>query len=231
VWLYALVDLKIWRSHGIILIPAAALEAILHYKMLPLFGIVWLCYAPALFQRTKAGGWLQHFEQRRRRFLILACSSGISLCLVSAVRQRFWQVEVPQVAGEVSYPVGAVNYLADHHFRGNIMAPFRKGAYVSWKLYPNVKVSLDSRYEVAYSEDWIERVFRFYEAREGWADTLAAYPTDVVLAPTSSPILPQLRQAGWKAVYADGQFELDARPGLQLPACDSTGQHFSGVFP
>ena len=230
-WLYALVDLKIWRTHGIMLIPAAAIEAILHYKMLPLFAIVWLCYAPALFQQTKAGGWLQHFEQRRRRFLILACSAAISLCIISAVRQRFWQVEVPQVPGEVSYPVGAVNYLADHHFQGNIMAPFRKGAYVSWKLYPNVRVSIDSRYEVAYSEAWVERVFRFYEAREGWADTLAAYPTDVVLAPTSSPVLPQLRQVGWKAVYVDGQFELDARPGLQPPACDSTGQHFSGVFP
>ena len=231
VWLYALIDLQSWRTHGILLIPAAAIEAILHFKMLPLFGIVWLCYAPALFQRTKAGGWLQQFEQRRQRFLIFACSSAIGLCLISAVQQRFWRVEVPQVAGEVSYPVGAVNYLGDHHFRGNIMVPFRKGAYVSWKLYPNAEVSIDSRYEVAYSEDWIERVFRFYEDREGWADTLAAYPTDLVLAPTSSPVLPHLRQLGWKAVYVDGQFELDARPGLQLPACDPTDQHFSGVFP
>jgi hypothetical protein len=53
VWLYALIDLQSWRTHGILLIPAAAIEAILHFKMLPLFGIVWLCYAPRCFKEPR----------------------------------------------------------------------------------------------------------------------------------------------------------------------------------
>jgi hypothetical protein len=242
--IYALTKSKTWRTPGILLLAATAIEALLHRKMLPFFAIAWLAYVPASFQgtslgtssnRSSASQWLEQFAQKRRRFLILAWTALITACLVSAIHLKFWQVEVPQIAGDLSYPVGAVDYLAAQNFHGNIMVPFRPGAYVSWKLYPNIKVSVDSRYEVAYPDEWVERVFRFYEAgqggKEGWRETLNAYPTDLVLVPRSASVLAPLHKLGWKTVYVDAQFELAARPGLELSAVDRSADSFSGVFP
>ena len=98
------------------------------------------------------------------------------------------------------------------------MTPFDWGGYVSWKLFPAVKVSLDGRYEVAYPA-WLEdESYRFYVAEDGWRDVLTKYPTDLVLAPTALPIAHSLASAGdWRRVYGDGIFELFARPGLRLP--------------
>jgi hypothetical protein len=233
--LYAFVKTKTWRISGVLLLAATAIEAILHRKMLPFFAITWICYVPAYLQKTAAGEWLQRFAQKRDRFLVLGWTALIAVCLVSAVRLKFWKAEVPQDAGDLSYPVGAADYLAARQFHGNVMVPFRAGAYVSWKLYPNAKVSLDSRYEVAYPNDWVERVFRFYEARQGtnedWRETLNAYPTDLVLAPRNAPVLPLLHELNWKPVYKDAQFELAARPGLQLPIEDHGAESLAGSFP
>jgi hypothetical protein len=232
---YVLAKLKTWRAEGVLLLAATAIEAILHRKMLPFFAIAWLDYVPAYFQGTAGGFWLQQFTLKRRRFLVLAWTAIIVVGLFSAVRLKFWRDDVPQAAGELSYPVGAVDYLAAHQFHGNIMVPFRQGAYVSWKLYPAVKVSVDSRYEVAYPDDWVERVFRFYEARQGtneeWHETLNAYPTDLVLAPRGAPLLPLLHELAWQPVYVDAQFELAARPGLQLPEVHRKSEVLSGSFP
>jgi len=248
VLVYAFAESKAWRTPGVLLLAATAIEAILHRKMLPFFAITWLCFVPAYFQKTTAGQGLVQFAHKRRRFVVLAWTALFAVCLVSAIRLKFWQVEVPQagvpeVAGDLSYPVGAVDYLAAHQFHGNVMVPFRAGAYVSWKLCPNARVSIDSRYEVAYPNDWVERVFRFYEARQGangrangraeedWQETLNAYPTDLVLAPKNAPVLPLLHSLSWKPVYEDQQFEVVARPGLQLPAVDRSAETFSGTFP
>ncbi len=235
VLLYAFNKTRTWQTPGVLVLAATAIEAVLHRKMLPFFAISWICYVPAYFQKTAAGGWLQQFAQKRSRFLVLGWTVLTAICLVSAVHLQFWKAEVPQVAGDLSYPVGAVDYLARQHFHGNVMVPFRAGAYVSWKLYPDARVSVDSRYEVAYPNDWVERVFRFYEAGEGtfedWRETLNAHPTDLVLAPKSAPVLPLLHELAWKPVYEDAQFELAARPGLQLPTEDHRADSFLGSFP
>jgi hypothetical protein len=231
-----LAKLKTWAAPGMLLLAATSAGAFLHRKMLPFFAITWLCYVPGYFQDAGGGEWLEQFARKRRRFLLYIWTIVIGVCLVSAIRLKFWQAEVPQAgapqaAGDLSYPVGAVDYLAAQRFHGNIMVPFRPGAYVSWKLYPNVKVSIDSRYEVAYPDEWVERVFRFYEARAGWSETLNAYPTDLVLAPRSAPVLRLLQELSWKPVYVDAQFEIAARPGLQLPVVDRSSEIFSGSFP
>ena len=231
VFLYSLAESKPSPTSGVLLIAASGIEAVLHRKMLPFFAITWLCYVPEYFQRTPAGRWLQQFAQRRTRFLLLAWAVTVAVCVTAAIRQKFWEVEVPQVSGEASYPVGAVDYLAAQKFRGSVMVPFRTGAYVSWKLYPAVKVSMDSRYDVAYPKEWVERMFGFYEAAEGWRQTLNTYPTDLVLVPETARVRPLLRELGWNPVYVDAQFELYARPGVQLPAVDRRAGAFSGVFP
>ena len=138
---------------------------------------------------------------------------------------------MPQSDSTFAYPVGAVEYLAQQHFAGNLMVPFRQGAYVSWKLFPAVKVSIDSRYEVAYSEDWIDRTFRLYAAGPSWQETLIAYPTDLALIPKTSPVAGVIEQSGWQIVYLDREFEIFSRPGIVLPLSNQSAETFTGAFP
>ena len=98
---------------------------------------------------------------------------------------------------------------------------------LSWKLFPAVKVSVDSRYEVAYPEDWVRQTLQFYAAEQDWQETLTAYPTDLVLVPQISPVARVIQQSGWHEVYLDREFEIFARPRLDLPFSNQSSQSFT----
>jgi len=225
--LYCLRSVGIRKLVGILPLAATAVEAMLHRKLLPLFAIAWLCYMPFYLSQTAAGGWIVQFVQRRTRFTVAAWAPFGCASVVAAIRQKPWELSVPQPI----YPVGAVNYLREQSFSGNLMVPFRLGAYVSWKLFPAVKVSLDSRYEETYPNNVVESVFRFYEASPGWQAALDAYPTDVVLVPRETAVAEKMMEVGWRRVYRDREFELFARPGRSLPEEDRSAVSFRGTFP
>src|SRR5262249_5369267 len=136
------------QARGVPFLAATAAVAAMHRKLLPLFAIAWLCYVPPYVQTTRAARWWRGFADRRRTFLLSAWSFVTCTCAVAVYHDQIWELQVPQPL----YPVGAVEYLGKEKFKGNLMVPFRIGAYVSWKLYPAVKVSVDSRYEVAYPD-------------------------------------------------------------------------------
>ena len=217
-----------WRgSPGVFILAATAVEAAIHRKLLPLFAVAWLCYVPRYFQETALGEWWIEFAQRRWRFLSAAWIMIACVCMAAAIRQKPWDLAVPQPL----YPVGPVEYLAKQKFAGNLMVPFRQGAYVSWRLYPAVKVSLDSRYEVAYPDTIVKQIFEFYEGRPDWLSTLREFPTDAVLIPRDAPISRLMQQTDWRRVYTDQQFQIYARPDSRLPAQDWSSTSFQGVFP
>ncbi len=225
--LYCVWAVGIRNLAGILPLASTALEALLHRKLLPLFAIAWLCYVPFYLQQTAVGRWVAEFVERRARFAVAAWTLLACASLVAAIRQRPWELSVPQPI----YPVGAVNYLREQSFSGNLMVPFRVGAYVSWKLFPAVKVSLDSRYEETYPNRVVESVFHFYEGQPDWQSTLDAYPTDAVLVPRVSPLAQKMMQTGWRRVYRDREFELCIRAGVSLPEEDRSAMSFRGSFP
>ncbi len=228
---YAVAKIGIRRAPGLLMLIATAVQATLHFKLVPLFAIAWISHVPAYVQKTPIGQWIANFTQRRFAFVLSVWLLVTAISITDAIRWQFWRMRVPQSPNTFSYPVGAVEYLSQQHFRGNVMVPFRQGAYVSWKLFPAVKVSVDSRYEVAYAEEWVERTFQFYAAEPGWQDTLSAYPTDLVLVPQISPVARVIQRSGWHAVYMDREFEIFARPGLDLPFSNQSSQTFAGAFP
>jgi hypothetical protein len=213
------------------MVIATAVQATLHFKLMPLFAIAWISHVPAYLQQTPIGQWITSFAQRRFAFVLSIWLLVTAIYLTDAFRWRFWRMRVPQSNITFAYPVGAVDYLAQQHFVGNLMVPFRQGAYVSWKLFPAVKVSVDGRYEVAYPEDWVLRTFQFYAAEPGWQETLTTYPTDLVLIPQISPVARMIQQNGWHEVYLDREFEIFARPGLDLPFSNQSSETFTGAFP
>jgi hypothetical protein len=43
------------------------------------------------------------------------------------------------------YPAGVVDYLRARHVTANMVTPFELGAFVSWNLFPSLKVSMDGQ--------------------------------------------------------------------------------------
>jgi len=178
---------------------------------------------------------LRDISDRHRRKLILVWGIVAACGLSGIAIQQPWRLRIPAREGEqkeVAYPVGAVEYLREARFQGNLMTPFVVGAFVTWELHPAVKVSLDGRYEVAYPPGALEEQRKFYGAEPGWREILEKYPADAVLARASKGVSRALREeTSWSIVYQDDVYEIHARPGLTLPRVDRRGHKLSGTFP
>ncbi len=203
-----------------------------------LFAIVWLAHVPVWIAQTPLGEGISRFTIVRRAFLTrLAAVIGVFMFVSTLVSGAFdLRINTepnpdPDVI-QVAFPAGATRYLEETHFRGNVLTHFNTGSFVSWSNFPNVKVGLDSRYEVAYPPDVVADVQDFYLAHANWKTALTKYPTDLALVAGSRKIAELMRtETDWKRVYRDDGFELYARPGLDLPVVDRSGQLIVARFP
>jgi hypothetical protein len=221
----ALVAYALWRGRargakGLVILTITALAALRANRMLPIFAVAWLTYVPALLRRSPFPELVASGARRHPRAARLAAGALTLVFLSLLGLARPWNLEVPaRPAGptgnaQLAYPVGAVEFLRTSGFRGNLMTTFETGAYVSWKLHPSVKVSLDSRYEAAYPEAVFENVLAFYAGRTRPEEVLERYGADAVLVPPGNATL--RARLTWPRVYEDGSFAVFARPGLAL---------------
>jgi hypothetical protein len=206
---------------------------------------VWICYVPALLEPTGLGAWVRKLWDRRAGMLATGAIIVGCFGVLVAVHNRFWQLQVPTDASQsdLIYPAGALAHLERHEFRGNVMVPFEVGSFVSWKMYPKVKVSLDGRFEVAYPVDALAENIDFYRARPGWKEVLSKYATDAVLVRRSDRLDEVLDAAvatgdgplarQWQRVYRDDGFSLFLRSDWaeRIPAVDLTGREIIASYP
>lgn len=224
-----------WRAvPGLPIVAVLAIEAMAHQRHAVLYAIAWTCYVPAWMQGSAQAEIFARLLNRRSPVAValwgLIAAFGIG-CAVSA---RPWKLSVPANPGDdprLTYPAGAVDYLVDNGFRGNLMVPFTAGAYVLWKAHPQVKVSIDSRYEVAYQHGVFEEHARFYGARDGWEEVLRMYATDAVLVPRLARVAQHMPPPGWERAYRDDAFDVYVRDAVPLPVVDLSGQRLRGRFP
>jgi hypothetical protein len=218
---------------GIVVLCMTAAAGALHQRMLPFYAIAWTYYVPGYLLAADFGPRLKSLFERPPFPLQAAWIMAAIFFLNVAVTYRPWVLDVPGEGktGEVVFPTGAIQYLADQDFRGNAMVPFEYGAYASWKLYPAVRVAVDSRYEVAYPSAWVDEIFRFYRAGAGWRQTLDGHPTDVIVMPPSGPLARAVAGLGWQRVYLDRSYAIYARPGLNLPQVDIHDRVVAARFP
>lgn len=206
-----------WRNAtGIGIVLLLMLASIRTNRITMFYGLAFLCTVPALLQGSPVALW---GERTLRRFstALLPATAILALLLagVAATRQPF-QILVPAHAlpawgQHVVYPVAAVDYLRQQQFRGNLMVSFPIGAYVMWKLHPNVKISMDSRYEVAYPPLLVEQFIELYRSGAGASEILRTYPHDALLVEADSPLRQAVEtDARWNLVYSDPVYRIYA---------------------
>lgn len=225
------------RMQGLAIVLVLAYLALRHQRHASLYAVAWMCYVPAWLRRTPIEELLELHWTRRRVEITTAFASIAVACVFATKVDDLLHVRIPThprqvAAGSAVYPAGAVEYLRDQNFRGNVMTPFEAGSYVMWHLWPNVKVGLDSRYEVAYQPGVAERIMAMYDGSPGWRETLEAYPTEVILIANTDPLLQLLaNETSWQRVYCDDAYALFARPGVKLPFVDHAHEPLNVRFP
>jgi hypothetical protein len=218
------------------LVLVTALVAIKSQRMLPFYAVAWFCYVPGALSGTPIGWGARRLWCRRARLLAVVWSLVALVFAGLAWTLQPWQLVVPGqpmqgLGSTMYYPVGGVEYLRRQEFRGNLMTPFEWGAYVSWRL-PQVKISMDGRYEVAFPRELADELYAFYMGREGWEAVLDKYPTDAILVPKRLPLARRLPEVpGWYRCYQDDAFEIYSRTTVKLPITDARGIEFFDAFP
>ena len=106
------------------------------------------------------------------------------------------------------FPVGAVEWLRAQRVTGKLLVDFNTGSYALWRLYPNMKISTDGRYEECYPHETVrDNALAFRpELETGRAALERIDPTHILLPSTHG-----IRNAdsafgeGWTIVYRDPQ--------------------------
>jgi hypothetical protein len=237
IYFYTLLRGSSRRFPGVLITGMLLVATAKAHKVIPFYALAWAFHVPATFACTALARRIEEsFDRNARRIGVVAVVVAGILLAGFLTPTRWW----PVIPGEVSssidnlcFPVGPVEYLKRIGFRGNLMNFFPHGGYISWKLYPNVKVSVDSRYEVAYAAQDVDRNFAlFRHGTASLAGELQRLPrTDLILIDTRLPVARQADQLrGWTRVYVDRTFALYSRPGLELPKEDRNGQRIVGSF-
>jgi len=80
-------------------------------------------------------------------------------------------------------PVREADILSRAGVKGNLASPFPWGSYLSWRLFPKVKVSMDGRYETTYPESTFDLNTAFFDhdVKSDWFKLCRSYKVDFVI--------------------------------------------------
>jgi hypothetical protein len=121
------------------------------------------------------------------------------------------------------HPCQAVGFMREGRIAGNVYVPLQWGSYVTWHLYPAVRVSMDGRNISLFPRDMVRESLEFYLSSHPDLETPLRYDTDFLLVPTSFSRLDALEaDTRWTAIHRDSDAVLFKRAdGRELPAASS----------
>jgi len=144
----------------------------------------------------------------RRSWFVLRGLALLPVCLIFFV---VYSDPLPaiRIDGTVlgpKHPCGAVAFLRDQGAQGNLYNPLWWGAYITWELYPSVRVSMDGRNVSLFPDEMVLENMKFYTDDVNRADLDAPfrYATDFLVVPADAPVLPRVQaDSRWRRMYTD----------------------------
>ena len=188
-----------WRRWDFVLVFLAALFSVRYQRHMPLFAIA---AAPFLAQGVeKVNHWI---EGRAREWVLALGIVAVALWQLHWMGGIHLQHRFQLVMSREEYPIQAVDFLRRNGVRGNLAVPFDWGEYLIWKLYPEVRVSVDGRYTTAYPMEVIQDSWEWMRGGKGWKRLLERYPTEIALTNRYHPVTALLRKdPEWVYIYSD----------------------------
>ena len=112
-------------------------------------------------------------------------------------------------------PAGALAFMQQHGLHGNILPQFEWGSYLLWHMGDALKVYIDPRGELVYTDQQEGDYARFFYGMDGAQSLLDAYPHDYVLMGVRSKGCDLVRKdPRWHLLYSDQTAALFGRATL-----------------
>jgi len=123
-----------------------------------------------------------------------------------------------------NFPIGAVEWLRAQGTQGRLLVDFNNGSYALWRLFPNMKISVDGRYEECYPTQTVrDNALAFQPDLEiGRAALERLDPTHILLASNHGIENPEAVFGDeWRVVYSDPRAVILAH-GTSVAATSTT---------
>jgi hypothetical protein len=180
-----------------------AFASIRHVPMLALWAIPVL----ALLAQAVADSWA---KARTWQAGWLAAGGLIGIPTVLSV---YFTLTDLRVLKEVPPPVArAALFLKENNLGGNVYAPLEWGSYLTWELYPRVRVAMDGRNVTLFPASQVRESLTYFLLDGQDSGVPLRYRTDFLLVPAGAPVMKALRRdQRWQELYADDMAVLAVR--------------------
>lgn len=194
---------------AIVLLISLTLMAYHRFQMFLAFGTVALLpvFLPAhLFARR----WAPEFKLRPSHLVVIG---AIFFAAKNFTSPNSHPLTAPLPS--IVFPAGAVQYLRETHAQGHLVAPLFAAEFMTWALYPNMRVAFDGRFEELYSLAEIRSWLNFLRtpisaASAEVAEGPIARGADWIITPLTTPgaALSLSKNDKWVMEYQDSLFTL-----------------------
>jgi hypothetical protein len=99
------------------------------------------------------------------------------------------------------FPFQAAAFMRANHLQGNVYAPLGWGSFLTWELYPGVRVAMDGRNVTLFPSAMVRKHLMYVLFDP---DLPLHYPTDYLLLPGDADVVERLRHdSRWQVLYED----------------------------
>ena len=104
-------------------------------------------------------------------------------------------------------PYKMVEFIKINNMKGNILAPFDMGSYITYKLFPTNLIYMDGRYEEVYFKETKDLLDNFYNVTKDWDNILKTdLKHDYIIVPRNATLNDYLSKTEeYKYIYNDGK--------------------------
>ncbi len=130
------------------------------------------------------------------------------------------------------HPCQAVGFMRDRRLAGNVYVPLPWGSYVTWHLYPAVRVSMDGRNISLFPRDMVRESLEYFTSSHPDLETPLRYDTDFLLVRSNFSRLDALEaDTRWTAIHRDSDAVLFKRVDGRAPMPAASSEKAAGSTP
>ncbi len=206
---YGLAHRRWSRWAGCLICLFAAYMALKHIRHGAIYGTLWIGFVPSWLSPTPLGRQCVRWGMQSRQFLLRGAFLLTIVAMVFSLYHRAFSITVPSSLQESPHCYPWPLWISrEREESRKHLVPFHAGSYVSWRLFPAMRVSVDGRYEVAYQEEVLPNHNVFFRAEPGWENVIERYRPDYLLVPSQSPVMHALQQSDsqWRILYQDTSY-------------------------
>jgi hypothetical protein len=180
--------------------------------------LLWMSPIVVLLAQSAFDSWPDRNSAKLAAFFVL----GPLLCYPAAAvyftwKSPAWEIKITDRSLGKTQPFGAVEFIKAQHLQGKIYTPLWWGSYISWNVYPAMRVSMDGRNDTLYPVAMVGENLAFFSAAK---DKGAPFRSgaDYLLVPQDSRILPSIEaDEHWIAIFADPDSNIFRRADATMP--------------